>query len=394
MTVESTKTNGLKTSELGTEYKPEYDENLTILDVHLGASGVHGLTGSVVGDTDTQTLTNKTINDPSNTIHADAVHTQVRNVSGSTLVSGTPVYASGYNVGQDRVEVAMADSDNASAMPAIGIVDGDIATAANGHIISSGVMNSIDTASWSVGNLLYVSTTAGTLTNSKPTGASELIQAIAKIIRSHASMGRIIVQGAGRSNEFPNTVLPDAQTPAATVTHIASDGSGHADVATNSTHVAANPTSLQGSTAGNLIRKFDLTIARDTSGANGIKCNIVTSLGRGFNISANASTTTSAVFAKGSSASVGSGAQAVTYSLNATGFIVTVDFAHDVSNILFATIAFNNGGTNLLASLDVQSNNFNFNIKDASSGANFDLTSMVNGKVIQVSGMYVVGGAA
>lgn len=153
-----------------------------------------------------ETLTNKIIDSETNEVHADATYIKSRNISGVTLTAGTPVYASGYNVGQDKVEVDKADANVASFMPAIGIAEEDIFNNANGHIISNGVIENIDTSSWSVGDVLYVSDAAGILTNIRPTVNGDLVQAVATVLRSHITSGRIWVQGAGRSNEIPNNL--------------------------------------------------------------------------------------------------------------------------------------------------------------------------------------------
>jgi len=59
---------------------------------HVNASsGVHGLTGSVVGDTDTQTLTNKKLSDSTTTIVdvSDATKAIKFDVAGTTSITGT-----------------------------------------------------------------------------------------------------------------------------------------------------------------------------------------------------------------------------------------------------------------------------------------------------------------
>jgi hypothetical protein len=59
---------------------------------HVNASsGVHGLTGSVVGDTDTQTLTNKKLSDSTTTIVdvSDATKAIKFDIAGTTSITGT-----------------------------------------------------------------------------------------------------------------------------------------------------------------------------------------------------------------------------------------------------------------------------------------------------------------
>jgi hypothetical protein len=175
-----------------------------------GATALTSIGG--IGPATTDTLTNKTIDDESNEVHADATYEKVRNVSGSALTAGTPVYASGYNAGQDRTEVEPSEADVVATMPAIGIVEEDIANNTNGHVIEIGVVENIDTTgtpvseSWSVGDMLYVSTTVGTLTNVRPIANSDKVQFIATVTRAHATLGRILVQGAGRANDIPNNL--------------------------------------------------------------------------------------------------------------------------------------------------------------------------------------------
>lgn len=139
-------------------------------------------------------------------IGADAYHVELTcfNNTGGTLSGGTVVYISGFNTANSLPEVTKADADTASAMPAIGMVNSDgISTGASGNVVVFGVITGIDTSSYSVADALYVSTTAGAVTATRPTGATDSIQIIGEVEEVGTS-GKIFIAGAYRSNALPN----------------------------------------------------------------------------------------------------------------------------------------------------------------------------------------------
>ena len=71
-------------------------------------------------------------------------------------------------------------------------------------MITFGNLTGLNTSAFSEGDTLYVSTSAGELTATPPSGESADIQNIGRVIRSHASAGIIKVGGAGRANATPN----------------------------------------------------------------------------------------------------------------------------------------------------------------------------------------------
>ena len=141
--------------------------------------------------------------DPNNTltITSEGSEQTATNNSGSTIAKGTPVYQSG-TAGQN-IEITPAAANNSATMPAIGIVTADIANGATGVVSIGGRISNLDTSSYSDGQTLYIGASGG-LVASPPTGESNLIQNIAKVVKSNASSGSIIVTGAGRSNATPN----------------------------------------------------------------------------------------------------------------------------------------------------------------------------------------------
>jgi hypothetical protein len=127
-----------------------------------------------------------------------------RNESGSTIDAGTPVYVSGYNGGGARPLVEPADADDPTKMPALGLALETATTGNNIRVASYGVFTNANTGVFSEGQELYVDTIAGKITGTRPVGSSAKIQKIGNVLRSHASAGTILIQGAGRSNDIPN----------------------------------------------------------------------------------------------------------------------------------------------------------------------------------------------
>jgi hypothetical protein len=151
----------------------------------------------------------RTIGDETNrfiTAHTDlngAIRFKAK--AGVALSKGDVVYISGVSGGVPTVLKAQANS--ASTMPAFGLCYASASLNADVQIVTLGNLDGINTGSFSLGDTLYVSeTTAGAVTNSAPTGESNLIQNIAKIIKvdGTGNSGIYKVGGAGRTAATPN----------------------------------------------------------------------------------------------------------------------------------------------------------------------------------------------
>lgn len=229
----------LSTGEVGgTKFLREDGDNSSSWqvagDMLASVYDASAITEQLVGLTAAQTLTNKTLNDITNHIHSDVVHALVRNESGNTLFAGTPVYISGYSIGQELILVQAADASEAATMPALGVLEEDLLNNATGHTITSGNAGNMDTFGLAIGAALYVSETAGELTIDRPTGDA-LVQKVGIILRAHATMGAIDVVGAGRINAIPNTMLD-------TVVRIVDDGNETRQIAFQASGITAGNT--------------------------------------------------------------------------------------------------------------------------------------------------------
>lgn len=122
------------------------------------------------------------------------------------VAKGDPLYISGYNVGQSRLEVSKADSASAATMPAIGVADAAYAMNDNGTALSIGSLTGIDLSTLvpapSVGDVLYIASGGG-LTKTAPTGTA-LIQNVGIVSRNSGANGGIEVTAIGRANALPN----------------------------------------------------------------------------------------------------------------------------------------------------------------------------------------------
>lgn len=165
-----------------------------------------GTTGDITLNLDSDiTLDSVTATDVSANIFGP-IHIQVKNTSGTTLAKGSAVYATGSVGASGAVEVQASDNTNTATMPALGLLDSQLAANAEGSVTILGVIKNIDTSSWSINDELWVNG-SGQLQNTRPT--SGLVQKIGRVVRVHASTGEILVLGAGRTNDVPFPLFVD-----------------------------------------------------------------------------------------------------------------------------------------------------------------------------------------
>lgn len=150
--------------------------------------------GVIVGTTDSQSLTGKTLNDPTNYIDSDAIHLKV--FAATTITKGQALYISAWNVANSCPEVSLARANAAGTMPSIGLAEANIANGAVGECRVFGILSGLDTSAFSAGDKLYVSTTvAGGLQNTRP-AAADYPQFMGVVGQQHATAGTINISRA------------------------------------------------------------------------------------------------------------------------------------------------------------------------------------------------------
>jgi len=185
----------LTNAELDNNFVELQQNKIELNDLSVGAEGTASGDGSVAYDNTTGVITYTPPADISGAVTFAAQ-------AGEALSKGDVVYVSG--VSGNTPIVSKADADVASKMPAFGLAEDDANNNAAVNVVTFGTLYNLDTSGFSAGDTVFVSTTAGALTNSAPAGESSLLQNIGKVIRSHASAGSIKVGGAGRTNATPN----------------------------------------------------------------------------------------------------------------------------------------------------------------------------------------------
>lgn len=118
---------------------------------------------------------------------------KVINNTGSTIPNGSPVYITSTSSGQTYPNVALAKADVAATSSVIGLTNGAIANGAIGYVTSQGTIDNVNTSTFTVGQVLYLSPySAGQLMNTIPPTGITVQVGVATYIDSSA--GHIYVK--------------------------------------------------------------------------------------------------------------------------------------------------------------------------------------------------------
>ena len=126
-----------------------------------------------------------------NTLHIGQ-ETQLKayNNTGSTIAKGAPVYITSTTSGFTYPLIALAKADTQTTGACIGLTNEAIATGSAGYVVINGIVNGVNTGTFTVGDILYVSPySAGQLMNTyPPTAYAVKIGTVAYVNSSNGSI--------------------------------------------------------------------------------------------------------------------------------------------------------------------------------------------------------------
>ena len=154
------------------------------------SAGVKDVFVSYVADravttSDAATLTNKTIDDYTNNVGANSTHFRIK--ATGTISKGTVVKATGFNPGEQAIEVAVVSS---ATDLVLGISEQALTAGQFGLAVVIGELFDVNTNGLTVGGMLY-SNGSGGFTQTKPT--SGMYQPLGWVVRANSSNGVIAV---------------------------------------------------------------------------------------------------------------------------------------------------------------------------------------------------------
>jgi len=135
---------------------------------------------------------NAQINSNINLTLGQEVYTTVYNGEATTLNKGEVVMVNGASGQRPRVIRAYNTSDAGSART-FGIVAENIASGAEGVVVTQGIVKNINTNGFNEGDILYLSSTPGQLTTIKPTAPNHYVF-VGIVLKKNAASGRIYVK--------------------------------------------------------------------------------------------------------------------------------------------------------------------------------------------------------
>jgi hypothetical protein len=118
---------------------------------------------------------------------------KVINNTGSSIANGSPVYVTGTSSGQTYPNVALAQANAVGTSAVLGLTNGVIANGAVGYVTAQGGIDNVNTGSFTVGQVLYLSPySAGQLMNTvPPTGYAVQVGTVTFV---DSSTGKIFVK--------------------------------------------------------------------------------------------------------------------------------------------------------------------------------------------------------
>lgn len=143
-----------------------------------------------IGNTGALTYLMNSSNVPSSI--GQTLHALVHNADSVTITKGQPVYLFGASGNKASVKLANNTSDATSAKT-FGLAAENITSGQNGFVICQGVIEGLNTGSYTDGDILYLGATAGALTNVKPYAPNHLVY-IGVVERANNGNGQIYVK--------------------------------------------------------------------------------------------------------------------------------------------------------------------------------------------------------